>query len=212
MATLDIPRVRKPRKKIAQRQAELRARLWPDIHDGYIWNRHDHDGFTSIPRALPLILSIVDDLTNGKPASMAYFELWGRAFDEGFVNLTNPKEIAFNAGYTGQRGERVWRERMQALADVELIKIEAGPSGKMSYALILNPYLVIRRLYDQGHPGVLRDKYNALMQRAAETSATDFELPDPWKNPPDKGGTESAGDASDQIEDAAISSTSKSNV
>lgn len=73
---------------------------------------------------------------------------------------------------------------MQALADVELIKIEAGPSGKMSYALILNPYLVIRRLYGQGHPGVLRDKYNALMQRAAETSATDFELPDPWTNPP----------------------------
>src|SRR4051794_4680102 len=101
---------KKPRKKIAQRQPELRQRLWPNITDSYIWRRQHHHGFTTIPRTIPLILSIMDDLA-GTPVSMAYLELWGRAFDEGFVTLSKPREIAFHAGFDGQRGERTWRAK-----------------------------------------------------------------------------------------------------
>lgn len=53
----------------------------------------------------------------------------------------------------------------------------------MSYALILNPYLVIRRLHDQKRPGLREDKYNALIERAGEIGAEDFDLPDPWASP-----------------------------
>jgi hypothetical protein len=53
----------------------------------------------------------------------------------------------------------------------------------MSYALILNPYLVIRRLHDQGTPGLREDKYNALIERAGEIGATDLDMPDPWVLP-----------------------------
>ncbi len=172
----------KPRKKIAQRQLELRARLWPNMTDGHIWRRKYHNGFTTIPRTMPLIMSIIDDLAGG-PVAMAYLELWGRAFDEGFVTLSRPREIAFHAGFDGQRGERTWRSKMKLLSELGFIEIQGGPSGPMSYALILNPYLVIRRWHEQKRPALREDKYNALIERAGEIGAEDFDLPDPWARP-----------------------------
>jgi hypothetical protein len=172
--------IHKPRKKIAQRQLELRARLWPGLNESFIWQRKKHDGFTTTPRTMPLMISIMDDLSEGQPVSSTYLELWCRAFDECFVTLSKPREMAFHAGFTGQRGERIWRSRMKILADLGFIDIREGPSGPLSYALIFNPYLVIRRLRDQKRPGVREDKYNALMERAGEISASDLDMPDPW--------------------------------
>lgn len=173
---------KKPRKKIAQRQLELRARLWPTVTDGHLWLRKYHNGFTTIPRSMPLIMSIIDDLAGG-PVSMAYLELWCRAFDEGFVTLSRPREIAFHAGFDGQRGERTWRSKMKLLVELGFVEIQSGPSGQMSYALVLNPYLVIRRLRDHKRSGLREDKYNALIERAGEIGAEDFDLPDPWVPP-----------------------------
>ncbi|ATQ69079.1 MULTISPECIES: hypothetical protein [Methylosinus] len=144
---------RKPRKKIAQRQLELRKKLWPHVTDGHLWQRLHHDGFATIPRTMPLILTIMDDLANGQPVSMTYLDLWGRAFDECFVTLSKPREMAFHSGFTGQRAERTWRGRIKLLAELGFIELQAGASGPMSYAVILNPYLVIRRLHEQKHVG-----------------------------------------------------------
>jgi len=176
--------IRKPRKKIAQRQLELRARLWPELNNEFLWHRLKHHGFTTIPRTMPLMLSIMDDLSDGQPVSSTYLELWCRAFDESFVTLSKPREMAFHAGFTGQRSERTWRSRMKILAELGFIDIKEGPSGSMSYAIIFNPYLVIRRLRNKKHPGVREDKYNALMERAGEISAGDLDLPDPWASVP----------------------------
>jgi len=173
----------KPRKRIAQRQIELRTRLWPSFTEGHVWHRKAHDGYTTIPRTMPLIISIMDDLANGQPVGMTYLELWGRAFDESFVTLSKPREMAFHSGFVGQRAERTWRSRMRILAELGFIDLQPGPSGPMSYALILNPYLVIRSLHDQEHSGIREDKYNALIERAGEIGATDFDLPDPWASP-----------------------------
>ena len=60
----------RPPKKIQQRQLELRARLWPGLNSGDLWNRLTHDGFSTVPSTMPLIMSIIDDLSNGRPASM----------------------------------------------------------------------------------------------------------------------------------------------
>jgi hypothetical protein len=173
----------KPRKRIAQRQLDLRSRLWPTFTDGQVWRRKFHDGYTTVPRTMALMIAIMDDLANGQPVGMTYLELWGRAFDESFVTLSKPREMAFHSGFVGQRAERTWRGRMRILAELGFIDIQPGPSGPMSYALILNPYLVIRRHHAEGNPGVREDKYNALIERTGEIGATDFDLPDPWASP-----------------------------
>jgi hypothetical protein len=174
----------KPRKKIAQRQLDLRGRLWPSITDGHLWHRLHHHGFATIPRTMPLMLDIMNDLANGQPVGITYLELWCRAFDESFVTLSKPREMAFHAGFSGQRAERTWRGRMKILEELGFIELQEGPSGPMSYALILNPYLVIRQHYQGKQPGIRTDKYNALVERAVEIGANDFDLPDPWAPPP----------------------------
>jgi hypothetical protein len=160
--------VRPPRKKIAKRQLELRNRLWPDITQDWLWTRQTHNGFTTLPKAMPLMLGIMDDMAKGQPVSGTYLELWCRTFDENFVTLSKPREIAFHSGFTGQRAERTWRGRLKILSDLYFIRLSEGPSGPASYALILNPYKVIQHHHQHKTPGLRVDKFNALMERAAD--------------------------------------------
>lgn len=174
-----------PRKKIAKRQLELRDRLWADLdlettEDDLLWDRRVYNGFTTLPKAMPLMLGIMDDLAGGQPVSGTYLELWCRTFDDSFVVLSKQEEIAFHSGFTGQRAVRTWKGRLKILAELGFIKLAAGPSGDSSYALIMNPYLVIRDLHTAGK-GIRQDKYNALMARAVEIDDQSLEPPPPPK-------------------------------
>src|ERR1041385_6183206 len=85
----------RPPKKIHQRQLEVRAQLWPAVTPADLWSRHTHDGFSTIPSTITLIMSIADDLA-GQPVSLTYLDLWTRAYDESFVSLSKPREMAFH--------------------------------------------------------------------------------------------------------------------
>lgn len=174
-----MARVPRPPKKILQRQLELRSRLWPELNPADLWSRHTHDGFSTIPSALPLIMSIMDDMSQGGPVSSTYLELWTRAYDEGFVTLSKPREMAFHAGFTTQRAERTWKQKLETLAELGFISLKSGPSGPASYALLLNPYAVIKHHHDHRSPGLREDKYNALVARASEIGDTSFAPPSP---------------------------------
>lgn len=167
-------------KKVMEKTTALREKFWPDLSADDLWNRKEYDGFTSIPRTMPLIMNIIDDLTKAKPASSTYFALWCKAFDEMYVSLQNAEELAFHAGFTGQRAVRTWQERMKDLADLGFIKVAAGPRGSMSHAAIPNPHFVIRRLHLAKQPGLTEAAYNTLLERGSEVSALDLsvELPE----------------------------------
>jgi len=168
----------KPKKNIAKRQLDLRKTLWPEVTDEWLWSRHTHDGFTTLPKGMPLILSIMDDLSKGQPVSSTYLELWCRTFDENFVTLSKPREMAFHAGFDGQRAERTWRGRLDTLHKLHFIDLKEGPAGPASYALIYNPYKIIKWHVDEKNNGVRQDKYNALLERAGEIGDVSFALPD----------------------------------
>jgi hypothetical protein len=171
--------VKKPRKKIAQRQLELRTKLWPDVGQEWLWSRHTHHGFTTLPRCMPLIMGIMDDMAKGQPVSMTYLELWCRSYDENFVVLSKPSSTAFGSGFSGQRAERTWRNRLSILVSLKFIDLKGGPSGPASYALIFNPYKVIEWHHQQGTAGLRADKYNALMERALEVGDESLTPPAP---------------------------------
>jgi len=161
------------------RQLELRARLWPGLDPAHLWNRHTHDGFSTIPSTMPLIMSIMDDMSNGRPVSMPYLDLWTRAYDEGFVTLAKPREMAFHSGFITQRAERTWKQKLDVLAELRFIDLKSGPSGPASYALIWNPYMVIKWHHEQKKTGLREDKFNALVARALEIGDRTFAPPAP---------------------------------
>jgi len=174
-------------KAIVQQQVALRKKLWPLVEDKDLWLPNERTGFVTMPRAMPILLTIMDGMAQGRRVSTTYLDLWCRVMDEMFVQIQSPAAMAFAAGFEGERGVRTWRERMLWLKSEGFIDTRPGPAGDMSYAILFNPYHVIRRHYDAKYPGLTEARYIALMARANEIRAEDLdeELPDaPSKRKP----------------------------
>lgn len=162
--------------KYIRKVKELRARLWPNLSEEELWSRHKYDGFTTIPRTMPIILAIIDDLTKGAPASSTYLELWCRAYDEMYVSLSKQDELAFHSGFEGQRARRTWMDRIRKLRDLGFILVAEGSAGELSHAVIVNPHIVIKRLRDLNTPGLTQSKYNSLLERANDVGAVGVDI------------------------------------
>lgn len=161
-------------RAILKRQLEARAKIWPGITSQMLWERKERDGFSTLPRAMPLIMSIMDDLSDkGFPVGQTYLEMWCRLYDELFLTLNRPEEMAFFSGFTGQRAVRTWKDRVRKLAKLGFIDVKSGPLGELSYAIFFNPYHVIKRAYIENM--VSEEKYRALLIRANEIGAFDLE-------------------------------------
>jgi len=160
-------------KRIGTRKLALRNKLWPDLDEGQIWIRTKSKGFTTVPRSMTCILQIMDKLSPGKPLGSTYFTLWCHVFDECFVVINNPRLMAFEAGFRGQRSESTWKVRMKKLLELGFIDAKEGGGGPFTNILIYNPYLVIRELKDSGQK-LPEDIYNFLIQKMSDIGADDF--------------------------------------
>jgi hypothetical protein len=159
---------------ILKRQLEVRRRLWPDVSTEMTWNRTERTGFVTMPRAMPLILRIMDYLAGkGCPVSSVYLDIWCRTFDECFLQITKADEMATYSGFTGQRAVRTWRERIAKLEELGFIDIKYGLTKEVQFVLLPNPYHVIARAYANGKLPV--EMWNALMVRSAEIGADDLD-------------------------------------
>ncbi len=119
-------------------------------------------------------MNIADDLSGkGFPVGQTYLEMWCRLFDECFLTLNRPEELAFHSGFFGQRAVRIWRDRVRRLQALNFIDVKSEPLGEFSYALFWNPYHVIREHYNAGR--VQEAKWRALQVRANEIGATDID-------------------------------------
>jgi hypothetical protein len=160
-------------RDILKKQIEARAKLWPDLEESMLWSM-DNDGWVALPRLMPLIMSIMDDLSGkGYPVSRTYLEMWARLREEQFLTLNRPEEMAFHAGFEGQRALRTWKDRVQRLARLGFIGLKPGPLGDLSYAVFYNPYHVTKRAFLAGK--VQERKWQALVIRANEVSAFDLD-------------------------------------
>jgi len=161
-------------RSVLKRQLDTRERLWPGVDNDRLWYRRDRDGFASVPRLMPLLMNVMDDLSGkGFPVGQTYLEMWCRLFDECFLILNRPEEMAFHAGFFGQRAVRTWKDRVRRLRDLGFIDIKPGPMGELSYALFWNPYHVVRKHHQAGQ--VQQAKWHALVVRANEIGATDID-------------------------------------
>ncbi|MGH7093036.1 MAG: hypothetical protein ACREFB_05825 [Stellaceae bacterium] len=161
-------------RSVLKRQLDTREKLWPGVDNDRLWYRRDRDGFASVPRTMPLLMNIMDDLSGkGFPVGQTYIEMWCRLFDECFLILNRPDEMAFHAGFFGQRAVRTWKDRVKRLRDLGFIDVKSGPVGELSYALFWNPYHVVRKHYEAGR--VIEAKWHALVVRANEIGATDID-------------------------------------
>lgn len=158
--------------RMSNKRLKLRQQHWPDITDNDLWLRSKTKGFTTIPRGISIVMRIMDSLSLKKPLSNTYMALWCYAYDEMTVTIQKPRQMAFESGFTGQRAENTWRERMKKLEELGFIRSAKGFSGDFHYVLLLNPYSVARALNESDKYGVLPALYNTLLDRIEEVGET----------------------------------------
>ncbi|WP_084540735.1 hypothetical protein [Desulfofustis glycolicus] len=163
---------RRASKKIGEKTLALRNELWPDIEDDNLWHRKRSTGYTTIPRTMTYILQVMNALSSGKPPAQTYLTLWCHTFDEYMITINNPRAMAFESGFTGQRAEAAWSGRMRKLLDLGFIQARDGATGSFNYVLILNPYAAIKNLRSKGEP-IPSNILNSLLQRMNEIGAND---------------------------------------
>jgi hypothetical protein len=168
---VDVP---KKSRSATERRKTLRQNLWPDVTEEQLWLRKQRVGFTTIPRAMPLIGQILDQHGGkGFPLSSVYLTLWCWVYDEAIVEIRNPREMAHEAGFGGPRAESTWRTRMKRLADLGFIRAKAGLAGDYQYILLVNPLQRIKELYTDRQDDAL---YNALLGRLSQVGADDMDV------------------------------------
>lgn len=172
MATTKSTKTRE--SKLDRQLREIRKQYWGHVPDSEVWSRvHPTVGFTTIPRGLRHVMQIMDDASKGRPPSSTYFTLWCWARDAQVVNVVSAYELALESGFTGQRAESTWRQRMRILEDLGFIMTEPGRYGPISHVLILHPYRVVQRMKTQGLVQNLR--FSALMQRLDDIGVKDLQ-------------------------------------
>jgi hypothetical protein len=136
---------RRPRKAEIRRR-EFRDSLWPDANS-IAYDRHVEKGFATIPRTLPIVATLVKELTAKIDASRVYLDLWGRAFDDGLVEIDDEFEFAYACGYNFEsRARRTWHERMVKLENLGFIRAKAKGPRRFGYVLLVHPHLAVQQL------------------------------------------------------------------
>jgi hypothetical protein len=120
----------------AQKQMDIH---FPNMPEAFIWRRKRNDGYTTVPRTLPIAMQAIDMQSKGQPAGHVLFCLWARSPDHPLVTIENPATFASEAGFIGERAVDTWRRRMKKLRELWFIKTKPGPSGEFHYVLLLNP-------------------------------------------------------------------------
>lgn len=135
---------------MTERANEQMQKHFPSHDTELLWYRNLNDGYSTIPRTLPIAMQAIDSLSKGNPGGHTLFCLWARAPDHPFLVIESPTIFAAEAGFTGERASDTWRRRMRRLKDLGFIRSKKGVSGDFHYVLLLNPNIALYRLLQDG--------------------------------------------------------------
>jgi len=132
MATIGQPRVNVAEEK----RRKLRDQVF-SCCETELWDRRQVTGFTTIPRTLGLIMTLIEQLADrkkGHDVSRTYFELWCRAFDGYFIEVGDAEAFAFAAGFVSRgRNVRSWEERVETLSERGFVRTAPNGTRKRGY-------------------------------------------------------------------------------
>lgn len=138
------------RMKMAERSQQQMTLHFPGFPPCFLWHRKTNDGFTTVPRTLPIIMQAIDIQSKGQPAGHTLFCLWARSPDNPLIVIENTATFAAEAGFIGERAVDTWRKRMKKLRELWMIQTKPGPSGEFHYTLLVNPNAALEWMRSTG--------------------------------------------------------------
>jgi hypothetical protein len=167
---INVKQSKAKKVKMAERAAAQMEIHFPNYPEVLVWRRGSNNGFTTLPRSLPIAMQAVDALTKGKPAGHTLFCLWARSPDHPLIVIENQTTFAGEAGFTGARAVDTWRRRMKILKQHRFIDTKPGTSGEFHYVLLLNPNVAVENMRQQK---IIQDElYGRFIDRVAEIGAS----------------------------------------
>ncbi|WP_291362009.1 hypothetical protein [Devosia sp.] len=157
------------RLNMAERSKQQMELHFPGFHSSWIWHRKTNDGFTTVPRTMPIVMQAIDAQSKGQPAGHTLLCLWARSPDNPVVVIENPATFAAEAGFLGERAVDTWRKRMRTLRDLWMIQTKPGPTGEFHYVLLLNPNAAMEWM--RGQKMVQDGIYSRFIDRLMEVGA-----------------------------------------
>ncbi|PKO71591.1 MAG: hypothetical protein CVU20_06340 [Betaproteobacteria bacterium HGW-Betaproteobacteria-14] len=154
---------------MAERAQKLMEIHFPNMPASWIWHRKTNDGYTTVPRTLPIVMQAIDVQTKGQPAGHTLFCLWARSPDHPVITIENPATFASEAGFIGERAVDTWRRRMKRLRELWFIQTKPGPSGEFHYVLLVNPNSALEWMRSAGF--VQDGLYARFIDRVIEVGA-----------------------------------------
>jgi hypothetical protein len=167
MAT--VKQVAVKRLNMAERAAQQMGIFFPDVASCWVWRRKTNNGFTTIPRTLPIAMQAIDAQSKGQPAGHTLFGLWARSPDHPFIIIDNPGTFASEAGFMGERAVDTWRRRMKTLRDLFFIATKPGTTGEFHYVLLLNPNAAMEHMRRAGL--MQNELYSRFLERVSDIGA-----------------------------------------
>jgi len=175
------------KKKIKDKYISKRNMIWPDPSmadeiSRILWEETVKKGFVNIPRTMPYILKIIDNLSKrngGSPLSATYLSLWCRDFGTAFIEIKDIDELASEAGFSGSRAVTTLSSRIKALSNdggIGFVRTHKGNTGKYRSILMLNPFLLIALHHRKGK--VPDTEYNEICARCLDYGDTNLEKMD----------------------------------
>ena len=159
----------KKRLNMAERAEQMMALHFKDVSSAWLWLRQSNDGYSTLPRTLPLAMQAIDDQSKGQPAGHTLFCLWMRAPDHPVLTIENPIIFASEAGFAGERAVDTWRRRMKRLLELSFISARPGASGDFHYVLLRNPNAAMEQMHKNG---LLQEAlYSRFIERLADIGA-----------------------------------------
>ncbi|MGC8098658.1 hypothetical protein [Metapseudomonas otitidis] len=159
----------KRRLTMAERAQQLMLVHFPSVPEAWKWTRKTHDGFSTIPRTLPIAMQIIDAQSKGQPAGHVLFCLWARMPDHPVITIENPSTFAAEAGFLGERAVDTWRRRMKKLRELQFIITKPGASGEFHYVMLTNPNAAVEWMR---YGGKVQDGlYSRFIERLPEIGA-----------------------------------------
>ncbi|MEX8520373.1 MAG: hypothetical protein AB3X44_17845 [Leptothrix sp. (in: b-proteobacteria)] len=157
------------RLKMSERAQQQQELHFPKCDPLWLWQRKVNDGYTTVPRTLPLVMQAIDDQSKGQPAGHTLFCLWARSPDHPLIIIENPATFAAEAGFSGERAVDTWRRRMKRLVELRFIAAKKGPAGEFSYVLLQNPNVAMEWM--RHSTGVQDDLYSRFLTRVTDVGA-----------------------------------------
>lgn len=157
------------RLSMAERAQQMLNLHFPGVDARYMWHRKANDGFSTIPRTLPIVMQAIDAVSKGKPPGHVLFCLWARSPDNPLIMIENPATFAAEAGFGGERAVDTWRKRMKRLRELSMIMTKPGASGEFHYVLLMNPNTGVEWMRAGGL--VQEGLYGRFIDRMAEVGA-----------------------------------------